>query len=95
MISLIPIHEMWPMVWWNDHGHNCKIQGKRVLKMVCRQMSLETGQEGIRVPCELVKRKQNKQTKKRGFSNQVTKTASPMNVCEHPALPPLSLLSDS
>ena len=33
--------------------------------------------------------------KKRDFSNQVTKTASTMNVCQHPAQPPLSLLSDS
>ena len=87
MISSIPIHEMWPVIWWNDQGHNCKIHEKRVLKMVCRQMSLETGQEDICVPCKLVK---TKEKEKRNFSNQGTKMASTMNVCQHPAQPPLS-----
>ena len=42
------------------------------------------------------KNQPTKQTKKqRDFSNQVTKKASTMNVCQHPAQPPLSLLSDS
>ena len=92
MTSSIPVYEMWPKVWWNDQRHNCKIHEKNSLE---DSMQIDVfGNRIGRYLCSIWISKKEKK-RERDFSNQVTKMASTMNVCQRPAQPPLSLLSDS
>lgn len=90
MSSSIPIHEMWPVVWWNDQGTIVRFMKKESCRWYVDRCLWKQDRKIFVFHVNQLKGNKRKED----VSNQVTKPASTMNVCQHPVQPPLSLLSD-